>query len=239
MRNTIYIALVCLALLAATLPAMALTLPTQTKSFSGIVPNDNVPCTFDKFNMPGYNLTGVTVGLAMNVSGGQLGVDNDSLDPAGADLTLDLGAAGNLNSTDVTLLKAPLQPIFPALNVSTGVALHLDADNGDGVGNVDLAGPDGYDWQGQAKSDSASGNISSLYFSDYIGAGTFDITAALSQIMDYGEVSGIEMQYTPVTVSGNVNVTYEYQPVPEPSGIMALLTGAVGLLGMAMKRRRA
>ena len=33
-------------------------------------------------------------------------------------------------------------------------------------------------------------------------------------------------------------VTYYYTPVPEPSGIMALLTGVGGLLGMAFRRRR-
>lgn len=229
----------CLLILsiAAALPTAALTTPTQTVSFSE-VPNKDVLCTFDKFDMSGYNLTGVTIGLDLGISGGRLGVDNDSTDPAGADLILDLGAAGDLSSTDVILWKAPLQPIFAALNISTGVALHLDADNGDGIGNVDLTAPDGYEWLGQPESDSASGNVSSLYFSGYIGAGTFDITAALTQIMNYGQVSGIEMQCTPVSASGNVNVTYEYEPVPEPSGIVALLTGVGGLLGMGFRRRR-
>jgi len=224
--------------LAAALPIMALTTPTQTMPFAYILPDANVYCTFHKFDMPGYNLTGVTVGLALNISGGQLGVDNDSTDPGGADFTLALGATGDLSSTDVTLWKAPLQPIFAALNISTGVGLHLDADNGDGVGTLDLTGPDGYDWQGLPKSDSASGNISSLYFSDYIGAGTFEVNAALTQIMNYGQYSGISIQYIPVTVSGNVNVTYEYEPVPEPSGIVALLAGAGGLLGVGFRRRR-
>jgi hypothetical protein len=236
MKTMKVIATVCLLILsiAAALPTMAATI-TQTKDFSG-TPNYTSPLTFDKFNVPGATLSSIKVTLNLSVSGGQLVVDNDGVDPATVDVYL--GAGGNLTSSDVTLKDASDNAIPAYVTAITSNTFNLGAENGDGPLNVDSTAPDGAVHNGGNASDSEWGYIGSAYYPGFTGTGTYDVTANMLQALFFGGIGGVEGSFTPVSTNGNVEVVYDYEVVPEPSGIVALLTGVGGVLGMGLRRRR-
>jgi len=219
--------------MAAVLPTRAATY-TQSHGFSGI-PNYFTPLTFSKFNVPGATLNSIKVTCNLNISGGQLIVDNDGAGPA--TVTVGLGAYGNLSSTDVTLKDASNHAIPPQVNCSTGSTFNLGADNGDGPLNVDPNPPDGATHNGGPASNSKSGFVGSAYFSHYIGSGTYNVNAEVSQLLYFGGIAGIEGTFTPVWSGGSVEVIYDYGPVPEPSGVLAL-AGGLGCLVPVLRRRR-
>ncbi len=54
----------------------------------------------------------------------------------------------------------------------------------------------------------------------------------------YGSGAGNLVLMTGLLASGDARVVYEYTPVPEPSGLLALLPGIAGLVGTLRLRRR-
>ena len=63
------------------------------------------------------------------------------------------------------------------------------------------------------------------------GGPTFDIDLKALQVVNTGNVGGIEFAVTPVTTSGRITVTYL---VPEPSSALLALCAS----GVVMIRRR-
>lgn len=204
----------------------------QSLSFGPDTPNYSDTLTFDKFDDQGGTrvLLSVLVGMELDISGGWLGVDNDGQEQAIVDV--DLGATGEVTSTDVT--------VFPAVETgaSTQSNFLLDPDDGDGPGNVDLSPLDGATHSGGVAGDSTSKTILSTFYPEYIGTGTFDVLAEIDQILDFGGVGGVEGSFSPVTAGGSVTVTYNWAPVPEPSALALLGMGAFGLLACVWRKRR-
>ena len=202
----------------------------QTREFGPNVPNFTETLTFDQHECPqGYTLTGIKVEMYLEISGGYLVVDNDGAEEA--TVVVQLGATGNLSSTDVTLLDDAFQPVVSDVEVFTSDMFVLGPDDGDGPGDVDPNPPDGATHLGGAGSDSDFGFINSAFWSGFQGTGTYDIDAEVDQILDFGGVGGVEGSYGPVTASGWVTVSMYC--VPEP-GTLSLL----GLGGLLLIRRR-
>jgi len=80
------------------------------------------------------------------------------------------------------------------------------------------------------------GGISSSLFSEYLGAGTFDIIVnGLQSVSVIGP--GIDQSTSSPRLSGNVVVTYEI--VPEPSSASLIILGLGGLVALRRMRRKA
>jgi len=221
---------VLVTLLVSTSLASALTL-TETETFNG-TPNFLRTLMFDQFDDQGGTLTlqSISVSVLLNVQGGQVTLDNDGEEVASG--SYEFGGKGDISSTDVSLLDASFQPVTAEVAALTTGGFNLDANVGDGPGDYDPTPPDGMLISGTSQSDSDSGFIASSLFSQYIGAGTFDIDVSIDQWADFGGVSGIEWAVTPVTAGGEVTVVYNY--VPEPATMSLLAIGGL----VALRRRR-
>ncbi len=202
----------------------------QIEEFSGI-PNLTETLTFNQFDDAGGTLTlqSIQVIFSLEVQGGQLVLDNDG--ELAASGSYEFGAKGDISSTDVSLVNASFLPVTSELGAVHGDSFSLAANIGDGAGDYDPNGPDGMEYNGSTENDSDSGYISPLVFADYIGTGTYDIDADVTQWQDFGGVSGIEWAVNPVSASGCVKVIYNY--IPEPATLSVLALG-----GLALIRRR-
>lgn len=206
----------------------------QTQNF-GVV--NSVPAyldtvTFNQFNPALGTLNSIKVKLSFDVSGGAVGVDNES--PVPANVTADFGAMASISSIDVTLLDNAFQPVAADVTASNMYGFNLGVDDGDAANQWDAGGTDTDLQNGAAASDMSMGFINSLFFAGFTGGGTFDIDVATSQFLQLSQQSGVSTTFSPLTGVGNVMVTYDYTPIPAP-GALALL-GMGGLL--AARRRR-
>lgn len=201
----------------------------QSELFGPGTPNFSSTLTFNQFNGNLADLISVEVSLSLAVSGGNLIVDNDGADPAV--VNVELGAAATLTSVDVVLLNNAFQNVVGTVSASTSDVFNLAGNVGDGVGDYDPSGPDGAILIGGNDSDSNGGFINALFFPGYVGAGTFDVTANVQQILDFGGVGGVEGAFNSVLAEGKVTVIYNY--VPEPASLSLL-----ALVGLIAARRR-
>ena len=218
MKKLLIIALTILA--GAALQADTIT---QTNSFDG-TPSFNTDLTFSEFddNSGTYTLDSVIVRLYLTtLAGARLDVDNE--DPTATSGTASFGAFGVLSSVDVFLGGAA------SVTTLTYKAMSLLADDGDGVG-VQTTGGD-YDFLlATEQSDSNLINVGSGSFFQYIGVGTYDITASLAQEINFGSMGGVAGAFTPLSAIGRVEVEYNYT-VPEPAtASMLVLAGLIALI---------
>jgi len=202
---------------------------TQYVPFGPATPNFDQTLTFNQFNGPLADLLSIQVELGLHIDGGYLIVDNDGTLPA--TVTVQLGATGAISSTDVPLIDLAWQPVVAPVSVFSGNTFNLAPDNGDGPMNVDPNPPDGATHYGIPGSNSGAGFINPALFGSYVGAGTFNIKADVSQILDFGSVGGVEGAYGPVLADGYARVIYNF--VPEPATVLVLIIGAA----TAIRRR--
>lgn len=73
-------------------------------------------------------------------------------------------------------------------------------------------------------------------FGDYLGTGTYDLTAA-GTATSVASGTGNVASYFKSEVGADVKVTYNYL-VPEPGALLPLVTGLVGLAGYVTRRRK-
>jgi hypothetical protein len=221
----IAIATLAVAALAGTATASNII---QTIPFGPSTPNFNQVLTFNRYAGPASDLVQIEVRLSLNVSGGQLELDNDGADPASG--TADLGASAGISSVDVPLVNNAFLPVVGNVAAATSSPFNIAGDDGDGAG-FQAGGADYFNFLGGAGSDNDAGFIANAVFAAYAGGGTFNILVNATQIFDYGALGGISFAGSPVTASGEVTVIYKLIPTP---GAAALL----GLGGLVAARRR-
>lgn len=211
----------------------------QTETFGVDIPNYTETLTFDKYVAPvGHEIKSIQVKMMLDIDGGVLIVDNDGVDEAA--VTVKLGAAGSISSTDVSLLDTASNPLTADVSAENVENYLLSPDDGDGPLSIDPNTPDGRRLDGEALSDSASGMIHASTFGEYTSLvpETFDILVDIRQILDFGSIGGVEGTFAPVNAGGYVELTYitgKIVPVPAASLVgMSLLGG----LGVARKFRK-
>jgi hypothetical protein len=201
---------------------------TQTKPYGPDTPNMSGSLTFNKFDSSLGTLTSIQVLFALQTTGGQLVLDNDS--PSLASGNFQFGAKGTISSSNVSLLNTSFQPIPGQANAYHSGTFSLQPNVGDGSGDYDPTAPDGMLYNGGTETDTKSGYVTSVVWGGYTGTGTYNIDYSVTQWLDYGSVSGIEVAYSPVIASGDVTVIYNYNAIPEPATMTLLTIGALALL---------
>lgn len=223
--------LFAVAFAAVPLAASAQTTITQTIDFTG-VPDFTETLVFDKFSGNASDILNINISYSLQIVGGLFIIDNDANSPA--TVTANFGAELSASSTDVTILNASFQPILGGLSALNTGTFNLAPNQGDGLNDFDGTGPDGATLVGTTQSSSGSGNVNSIFYSQYAGGGTFNVIAKAKQIGSLSFNSGIETATTPVSALGSVTITYTV--IPEPSSLALV---GLGTLGLALRRRRA
>lgn len=209
---------------------------SQTELFGPATPNFTQTLTFNQFDTNGglFVLKSIQITANLNISGGLLELDNDGEDPASGSATL--GATLQLVSSDVSLVNLTLDPVIGILQAATMSVFNLGGTVGDPVGEFNNTGDvDYFAFAGEDVGSGASDFVNMLVWAGYIGNGTFDIDAVVNQVFDFGSIGGISFAGSPVTASGDITVTFEYNLIPAPGAIAFMaLAGLVGT-----RRRRA
>ncbi len=151
------------ALLVVSVPARADII--QTIPFGPAVPNFVAPLTFNQYSGDPGNLTAIIVDLGVTAQGGLGQVDNESVNPA--TVWVEFGASAYLFSPQVVLPTNLTNP-GNQIDASVGQNFTLGADDSDGSG-VQKGGADYGELPGATVSNSASGNVLSTSFSQYVG----------------------------------------------------------------------
>lgn len=210
----------------------------QTMSFGPSTPNFVAgPFDFDQFDPALGTLNFVEIKLQLDVEGGSLIVDNDGAE--GGTLTgVEIGAEGTLVSPDVNLLDIGFSALGANVIAATMADFTLDGNVGDGLNDFDSSAPDGGILNGLSQTASDSGQLNTTFWPQVTGTGTYAISAEVDQVNNFGTgIGGVEGAFTAVEAKGNVMVTYDYEPVPEPVfGLM--LCPAFLALGCMLRRRR-
>ena len=226
------------ASLTSLIPAVKAATITQTKTFTG-TPTYSSSLTFDQFdNVGGWRiLNSVELVASTQTQGGALRLDNDSPTPASGTVTF--GSQTLLSSNNVVMRNSG-GDIFQtnSLHATGSSSLNLGADDGDievgGTPNYSQVGVDYDFYNGGTTNSSASGFVSSSYFADYIGTGTFAVNVDATQLADYSSFSGVQAQIDPLTSNGELTIIYTFTAIPEPAAFAILGFSAIPLL----RRRR-
>lgn len=222
----------CVAVLAAAGATHAAVI-MQTQNFGTVnnVPDYTESLSFNQFDPSLGTLLSVKVKLTLNVSGGALGVDNES--PSVASGSASFGANATITGVGVTLLDNAFNPVTGAASAVNNYMYTLQPDDGDNPLAFDLGGTDSQTFNGLPASDMKMGFINPLFFAGFTGVGTYGIDVNATQVFTLTDASGISRFASPLIGDGNVMVIYEYEPIPAP-GAMAL----VALGGLLVARRR-
>ena len=187
---------------------------TETESFSG-TPDLADAAIFDQFDPALGTLISVKVGLELTSNGGSFQADNDSDQPAEFDVSF--GAEGTLSSTDVGLFSAVVPIPTPAVGMvstSQSDSFSLTGNDGDDTTQFDSGGTDWDSFVGTEMTVMSMGTIDASLHAGYEGTGSFAIDYDIEQVGSTTSAGGVFRQIDPVTASGKITVTYEYEPPP-------------------------
>jgi hypothetical protein len=182
----------------------------QQKDFNGIT-GFSANLTFDKFNASG-TLTSIEIIVNLQITGGSLTINNNSSDPAIG--TFEFGTNAVLEPINISLVGGP------------GIAQTLN------YLSIDLEGHDNDVYSGGiVPPDTQSGFIDSSCWGQYKGSGSYNIIVRTYPWTNYSGTGKIEYSANPLpTASGDIQVIYTYDPIPEPASITLLCTGVLALL---------
>ena len=240
MRKTICVALVCLAATALFAGVSGATLEYSgeySDTAGGGSASWTESMTFPKFDPGLGSFVGIKFTLIGDVSGSAQ-FENLSGNPATV----------VMNQSATLKLSRPA-PAGTVIVQSIPLASSSDAvDSYDQV--TDYSGPGGSQTTGSGRTHADLSASHTEYFTSYDAADLVLFTAAFS-----GE--NIDLPATSTAGSGGYSldtgdlallfgtnagatakVQYIYETVPEPSSILALLTGFIGLVGVAVRRRK-
>lgn len=193
------------------------TIPLSTTNWANSI---SIP----KFDATLGTLDQITFILAGHIEGA---ASLENLETVPANVTVDLSAKLKLMRPDtsvivVTIPVASVTELIPAF---------------DGV--MDFGGLSGRTHENLSANHSESAVIPPPASDLALFSGTGNIILPVSaEGFSSGSGAGNLLLQFNTLASAEATVRYDYTPVPEPSGLLALLTGIPGLLGMAMRYRR-
>lgn len=183
--------------------------------------------TVPKFDPALGTLTGIDFYLTGHVEGN---AKFESLDAKATTVTMNLKATITLKRPDMSTLVV----VIPVVSTSDGVTAF------DGV--IDFGGTSGRAYLGLManQSDSASSPppASDLALFTASFAGETITLPAIATGNSEGSGAGNLLLVFSTSASADVRVVYTYDPIPEPSGLLAIMTGLVGMAGAVRIRRR-
>ncbi len=179
--------------------------------------------TLSQFDPSLGTLTKVTLTLDAVTSAGTIRFDNEAA--IATDATLGIGAEVTaVGLAGITAIAVPLQ---------TNSVVNLAADSD---GAADFIGTDAFGVTGGSGFDSDS-DMLIAGLAPYIGLGSFNVTVAAVVSTFLSTTGGCgPIDPAPGNTFGNVTVTYEFVPIPEPS--TAMLVGFILVGALAVARRR-
>jgi len=215
---------VVLTILILGSPAMGLSLPPQTLTFDFDNPGGQT-LNFTQFDDNGgmYLLTKVT--LVLNATqGANVTGENDTDAPGSISAIL----GGTVTATGGGL---------------SAIALLSTSDGPYAIGATDGtpgSGPDFHDFGFISDTDGDTDILNNPpdNVSSFVGLGTIGIDIAGSGGFSISGVSNSTMVVTDFGSEGSATITYEYSVVPEPATIGMLVTGAIGMFGAILRRRK-
>ncbi|MGJ8656170.1 MAG: choice-of-anchor E domain-containing protein [Akkermansiaceae bacterium] len=218
-------------LLALTLPTLGQTVVTSMDSFGGNIDfTDTI--TLNQYNGNLADLASIEIYYVMDADGGTLGVDNEG--DTEASISGSFGVILDVTGSSVDLLDGSFDPILDGFTSAYTIPnTTLGANDGDDVSTFDIGGSDYASFTSTGSSASGSGLVNDLFWSQYVGSGTFTIDFAVDSYFNLSGEGGSTIQFdSPDEAKGKVIVKYTL--VPEPSSTMLL--GLGGLLLMRRKR---
>jgi hypothetical protein len=202
---------------------------TYTNTMTMANDTDNV-ITLSKFDLSLGTLTGIYLEYKTRISGASVEMDNDAA-------VAQTGTARILNTVDhfavsVNALDENANAIAEWYNfqVNTNKSFSLAATGADPVGFTATGGADYAIWAPGVATAKKGGNIGSLYFGEYTGAGSFDATihCLFTTTATFNGTDGYFQGNTP-NGAFDAKVVYTYSPIPEPaSASMAVLVLVAG-----------
>jgi len=177
------------------------------------------PFTFNQFDPALGTLNSVTLTIEATASADVIG-DNEAASAVSFTANLNGSVAGTI----------------PAAIAATAVLTQSDGPegvDGDNDAAADFVGTDSHDF-GSISDNSSDSDFATTGLAPFIGLGT--VGGSVNDTQSWS-VSGGGDAVTQVSNSQSTTiwtVTYDYDPVPEPS---SALLGLVGLLGLARRRR--
>ena len=228
-------------MLGASAAHASFTTPTQSFSFSGSAGNTSAqasvdPFTFSMFDSNLGDLTGVFISYSATVSGGVLGVDNQTNSEVSGDMEL---GGGIRFSSPFPLFDAAYQPVFDEVQGSKIANFTLAADPTLSVGGN---GPDTLEITGDTYTDGRTDvSVSDILFGNFeqAGGGVFDIdfsTFSINNINAPGAFGYFDS--ADVDLSMSLYYTYEEPVTTAVSAPFGLALGGLALIGAAGIRRR-
>lgn len=168
-------------------------------------------------------LTGIEIALETSMDC-EIGVENLAQVPS--DLSVDLSITTQVKKGTATLVSKTYQCAHTFENMPA----HDD--------NLDWAGDSGTKIQQYLYGSPTwiTYSVPTTDFAEYVGSGS--VNFEVSALRDYWiptSTGGSMAAYYKADAPARVKITYSY--IPEPSGILAVLTGLVGAVGVVMRRR--
>jgi hypothetical protein len=228
--------------IAFTLPALLLAVSAnaqtvlQSQNFT-FIPSGSSTVSFDKFDTMGGTriLQGVAISSSFIRTGGSLAIDNDS---SMAGTILLTHQVSGLITGSVPLLNASFGAVIDstAFVASISTSTVIGGTIGDPTSTFNSTNSvDYYNWDLPDSQVSATGEIGSLFWSNYTGTGTYDLTFTGNQSVTATGTSGLQQAITVSSLTGNITVNYTYTVVPEASTALLSIVAASGLM---LRRRR-
>lgn len=193
---------------------------------------------------PFDNIDSIQIIVSLSNAGGSFQLDNDTVG-AQNDISVDWGGSVELEVAGVPAAPGSLDRLlaFGASSFDVSVSttfsdIDLAGNDGDDINSFNAGGGDFYDSgvvTGGSNDDTL--DVNSLYFAGFAPA--FDLSATLSTLFDVPALGGLAQSSAPSSISGSVEIIYEYSldEIPEPSTYIAG-SAALGLAFFAIYRKR-
>ncbi len=224
-------------IIALLLITIAFSANADTLSYSGSVPlqrtNWAETISLPQFDPALGTLNSITFTLSTYAEGICFGENGSITSPT----TLNLILEGNIYLKNGSDVLASTFHSFCNETVDVAVGEGITAPLpvfGFTIPGFNGTGPDAV-WKTSLDSQFDSNTIFSG-FAPYIGTGTIPLDINASAISKSSGGGNVLFIYQ-VMAEAKASITYEYTPIPEPSGLVALLTGLTSIAGLVFRRK--